>query len=85
MRGRETESDKEIIDRVEELAKKKGVSMAQVATAWSLAKGDNPIIGLGSKERIDEAVAAVKVKLTEEEIAYLEEPYVPKEIAPMER
>lgn len=85
VRGRETESDKEIIDRVEELAKKKGVSMAQVATAWSLAKGDNPIIGLGSKERIDEAVAAVKVKLTEEEIAYLEEPYVPKEIAPMER
>ncbi|KAL2005771.1 hypothetical protein VTN00DRAFT_10264 [Thermoascus crustaceus] len=85
VRGRETESDKEIIDRVEELAGKKGVSMAQVATAWSLAKGDNPIIGLGSKDRIDEAVAAVKVKLTEEEIAYLEEPYVPKGIAPMER
>lgn len=76
IRSRETEADKAIVDRVEELSKKKGLSMAQVAIAWSLHKGDNPIIGLSSKERIDEAVAAVKVKLTEEEIRYLEEPYV---------
>ncbi|KAL2215853.1 voltage-gated shaker-like K+ channel, subunit [Thermoascus aurantiacus ATCC 26904] len=85
IRSRETEADKAIVDRVEELSKKKGLSMAQVAIAWSLHKGVNPIIGLSSKERIDEAVAAVKVKLTEEEIRYLEEPYVPKEISPMER
>ena len=38
----------------------------------------NPIIGLGSKERIDQAVEAVSFKLEEEDIKYLEEPYVPK-------
>ncbi|KAL1965048.1 hypothetical protein VTN77DRAFT_6108 [Rasamsonia byssochlamydoides] len=86
IRSRETEADKAIVDRVEELAKKKGVSMAQIATAWSLSHPNmNPIIGLNSKERIDEAVASIKIKLTEEEIRYLEEPYVPKPISPMER
>lgn len=86
IRSRESESDKTIIDRVEEIAKKKGISMAQVATAWSLGKqGVNPILGLNSKERIDEAVASIKVTLTEEESRYLEEPYVPKSLYPVER
>ncbi|KAJ9200999.1 hypothetical protein DTO164E3_3748 [Paecilomyces variotii] len=86
VRGRETEGDRMIVNRLEEIAKKKGVSMAQVATAWSLShKGMNPILGLNSKERIDEAVAAIKVKLSEEEIKYLEEPYVAKGISPVER
>ncbi|CEN59501.1 Putative Aldo-keto reductase [Aspergillus calidoustus] len=86
LRNRETEADKAIVDRVEEIAKKKGVSMAQVAIAWSLShKNENPILGLSSKERIDEAVAAIKVKLSEEEIAYLEEPYVPKTLSPLEK
>lgn len=79
VRGRETETDKAIVGRVEEIAGKKGLSMAQVATAWSLAKfGIMPILGLSSKWRIDEAVATVKVKLTEAEIGYLEELYLPK-------
>ena len=56
--------------------------MAAVATAWCLSKeGVNPIIGLGSTQRIDEAVEAVKLKLTDEEIQKLEEPYAPKAIA----
>ena len=81
VRTRETEVDKTVVDRLEEVAKKKGVKMAQLATAWVLSKNMvNPILGLGSKERIDEAVAAIKVKLTEEEAAYLEEPYLPKSI-----
>ena len=81
-RTREAESDKAIVDRVEELAKKKGVKMAQVAIAWVLKRDMvNPILGLGSKERIDEAVAAVKVELTDEEAKYLEEPYLPKVVA----
>lgn len=78
IRSRENEVDKAIIDRTEEVAKKKGVSMAAVATAWSLHKGCNPIIGLSSKQRIEESVENVKVKLTEEEVKYLEEPYLPK-------
>ncbi|KAL8917125.1 MAG: hypothetical protein Q9208_008164 [Pyrenodesmia sp. 3 TL-2023] len=79
IRRRETEVDKAIVDRLEEVAGKKGVKMAQVATAWVLRREMvNPIIGLGSKERIDEAVAALEVKLTDEEARYLEEPYLPK-------
>jgi aryl-alcohol dehydrogenase-like predicted oxidoreductase len=81
IRSRETESDKAITDRVEEIAKKKGISMAQVATAWSLAKGMCPIIGLNKKERIDEACETIKIQLSEEEIKYLEEPYVAKAIS----
>ncbi|KAL4937138.1 hypothetical protein BDV06DRAFT_227248 [Aspergillus oleicola] len=84
--NRETEADREIVERVEEVAKKRGVSMAQVAIAWSLGcKNENPILGLNSKERIDEAVDAVKVVLSQEERAYLEEPYVPKTLSAMER
>ena len=82
VRSKENEIDHAIVDRVEEIAKKKGVPMAAVATAWCLSKeGVNPIIGLGSTQRIDEAVQAVKLKLTEEEIRSLEEVYAPKVIA----
>ncbi len=85
LRNRETEADKKIVDRVEEVAKKKGISMAQVAIAWSLSnKNENPVLGLNSKERIDEAAASIKVVLTEEEKKYLEEPYVPKTLSPLE-
>jgi len=86
IRSRETETDKAIVDRVEEIAKKKGVSMAQVAIAWSLQNpNENPILGLNSKERIDEAIGAIKVKLTPEEARYLEEPYLPKTLSALER
>lgn len=80
--GKTTEVDGEIIGRVEKLAKKKGVSMAIVAMVWCLEKGVNPIVGLGSTGRVDEAVdAAKKAKeglLTKEDIGYLDEAYVPK-------
>lgn len=86
IRNRETEADKEIVDRVEELAGKKGVSMAQVALAWSLSHTNEcPIVGLHSVERVDEAVDSLKIQLSSEEIQYLEEPYVPKTIAALER
>jgi aryl-alcohol dehydrogenase-like predicted oxidoreductase len=80
IRAREVESDKAITNRVDEIAKKKGVSMAQVAIAWSIAKGMIPIVGMNKKERIDEAVETVKIKLTEDEVKYLEEPYTSKAI-----
>lgn len=80
IRSRESEVDKAIVDRVEEVAKKRGVGMATVATAWSLRKKTYPIVGLSSKERIDQAVEAVKFEITEEEAKYLEEPYLPKNI-----
>jgi aryl-alcohol dehydrogenase-like predicted oxidoreductase len=85
IRDPETETDKAVIGRVEELAKKKGVSMATIATAWCLSKGVSPIIGLSSKDRIDQAVQSVKFAssggLTNEDIEYLEEAYRPKKVS----
>ncbi|KAJ9649550.1 CSG1/SUR1-like protein [Coniosporium tulheliwenetii] len=81
-RGREDEVDKAIVQRVEEVAKKKGVAMAQVAMAWVLQKGGMaPICGLDSTDRIDQAVEATKWSLAEEEVKYLEEPYLPKQVS----
>ncbi|KAI8244665.1 Versiconal hemiacetal acetate reductase [Colletotrichum sp. SAR 10_99] len=77
-RGVENGADKAIVGRVEELAAKKGVAMAQVAQAWLISKGCMPICGLETRERIDQALGALEVKLSEEEVKYLEEMYVPK-------
>jgi aryl-alcohol dehydrogenase-like predicted oxidoreductase len=73
----------DIVKRVEEVAKNKGVTMAAVATAWVLRKGCWPILGLSSEKRIDEAVDALAVKLTDEEAAYLESEYRPRAIQGM--
>jgi aryl-alcohol dehydrogenase-like predicted oxidoreductase len=77
--SREDKIDQEIISRVEEVAKKNNVSMATIATAWVLKKGVMPIIGLGSKERIDQAVENTQFKLSDEDSKFLEEKYAPKE------
>lgn len=75
------EQDKIIAQRVNELAKQKGVAMSQISLAWLWAKGaGSPIIGANKTKYIDEAVGAMSVKLSEKEIAYLEEAYVPHEI-----
>ena len=79
MKNREDKVDEEIINRVEKVAKKTGYSMAQVAIAWCLSKkGVCPILGLNKKERIDEAVAACDIVLDEDDIKWMEEPYMPK-------
>lgn len=67
-----------IVAVVEQIAMERGLPMATISTAWCLSKGVNPIVGLSSKERIDEIVNAVKVDLTEDEIARLEAAYVPR-------
>jgi aryl-alcohol dehydrogenase-like predicted oxidoreductase len=79
--SRENDADKAIVDQVESIAKKRGVPMAAVATAWVLGKECNPVLGLSSKERIDQAIEAMKFKLTEEETSLLEAPYIPKNIS----
>ncbi|GME57483.1 Aldo-keto reductase [Neofusicoccum parvum] len=76
-----TSADYEIIKRVEELAKKKGWPMSQIALAWVVQKGSIPIVGFSSVERIDEAVKVKGKTLTDEEMKWLEEPYVPKPIS----
>ncbi|CAI4053312.1 hypothetical protein SKDZ_16G1860 [Saccharomyces kudriavzevii ZP591] len=72
------EDQMEIINRVEKISKDKNVSMAMISIAWVLHKGCHPIVGLSSTSRVDEAIAALHVTLTEKEIEYLEEPYKPK-------
>ena len=76
-----TETDKTIIKRVEELANKKAWKMSHVAMAWSIQKGNNPIIGFSKIERIDEALEIRGKTLTDEEMKYLEEPYQSKNIS----
>jgi aryl-alcohol dehydrogenase-like predicted oxidoreductase len=80
IRERETDVDRNIVGRVEEVARRKGISMAAVATAWSLSKGACPIMGLGSKHRIEEAVENIRVKLSDEDVKFLEDAYMPKPI-----
>jgi len=68
VRQKETESDREIVDKVEELARIRGVSMAVVAIAYVLHQGMMPIVGLSSVKRIEEAVRATSFKLEPDEI-----------------
>ncbi|KAI9677019.1 MAG: hypothetical protein M1817_006858 [Caeruleum heppii] len=72
--------DKVIIGRVEEMAKKKSWPMSHVALAWINKRVSSPIIGFSKIERIDEALASRDKVLTDEEMNYLEEPYMPKAI-----
>jgi len=69
-----------IVRRVEEVAKKKGVKMAQIATAWSLKRVTAPIVGSTKLENLKEMIEALDIELTEEEVKYLEEPYLPNRV-----
>ena len=73
------DSDRKVIERVAEVAAKRGVPRAQVALAWLLSKPfmTAPIVGASKPNHLEDAVAAVSLKLSEEEITKLEEPYVP--------
>lgn len=68
-----SEADKEIINRVEEIAKKREMTMAQVALAWVGAKTVSPVVGVSSVGRVDDNVIT-GFELTDEEMKYLEEP-----------
>jgi len=72
-----SEASKQVINRVEEIAKKKGWTMSQVSLAWINARCASPIVGLSSVKRLDEAVDVKGKTLTAEEEKYIEEPYVP--------
>ena len=75
------EADYNIVLRVNELAEKYGATMTQIALAWQFAKGiTSPIIGATKAKYFDDAVGAFNVKLTQEDVSYLEELYVPHKI-----
>lgn len=73
--------DNIIISRVAELAEKRGVTMTEISLAWLLTKVTSPVVGATKLHHIEGAAKAVELKLTESEIAYLEEPYVPHDLA----
>ncbi len=75
------QQDSVIIDRVSELAEKRGVSMTEVSLAWLLTKVASPVVGATKLHHIEEAAKAAELTLTDGELAYLEEPYVPHPLA----
>ena len=76
------DSDRRIVERVAELASERGIPRAQVALAWLLSKPviTAPIVGASKPNHLEDADAAVGLKLTDDEIKRLEEPYVPHPI-----
>jgi len=72
-------ADRQIVERVAEIAVKHAVPHTHIALAWLLQKKPvvAPIIGATKVSHLEEAIGALSVKLTAEEVAYLEEPYVP--------
>ncbi|GAA4699159.1 aldo/keto reductase [Pseudonocardia yuanmonensis] len=77
------DEDRVIVDRVLDLAERRGLLPAQIALAWLLAKPTvtAPIVGVTKRQHLEDALSAVDVSLTGEEIAFLEEPYRPHEVA----
>jgi 1-deoxyxylulose-5-phosphate synthase len=77
--GRQEDADRAVVDRVGEVASARGVPRAQVALAWLLSRPvvTAPIVGATKQQHLDDAVAALDLRLDETELARLEEPYVP--------
>lgn len=75
------ETDMKIVERVHEIAQKYDAAMSEISIAWLWTKGvASPIIGATKTKYIDDAVSALNVKLTEKDIAYLDELYLPHKI-----
>jgi aryl-alcohol dehydrogenase-like predicted oxidoreductase len=81
--GATNDADQAIVDKVAEVARRRGVPMAQVALAWVLQKKEvaSPIVGATKPEHLRDAIASLELKLTAEEVAELEAPYVPHAVA----
>jgi 1-deoxyxylulose-5-phosphate synthase len=79
MYARTEEADKKVVDRLGQVAEQRGIPRAQVALAWLFANPavTAPIVGASKPHHLQDAVAALTVQLTPEEIAALEEPYIP--------
>ncbi|NMW30491.1 aldo/keto reductase [Altererythrobacter sp. RZ02] len=77
--ARTQENDREVVNAVEALSQQRGIPMAQIALAWVLQKPEvtSPIIGATKPKHIEDAVAALDVTLSAEDIAAIEAPYAP--------
>lgn len=79
----ETTGDRAIVEAVEQVAKARNSSMAEVAMAWLLQRAGitSPIVGVSKMRHLEDAIASVEIELTAEEIAKLEAPYSPRHVA----
>lgn len=79
----DADNDRQILDRVAQVAGERGVPAAQVALSWVLRQPgvSAPIVGATKEKHVDDAVAAVDLALTEKELAFLAEPYRPRAVA----
>lgn len=71
------QQDRIIINRVAELAEKRGVTMIEISLAWLLTKVTAPVVGVTKRHHVEDAAKAMELVLTAEEVQYLEEPYMP--------
>ncbi|MCL2834388.1 MAG: aldo/keto reductase [Treponema sp.] len=78
--GSTEREDQAIIDRVAELAQKRNITRSQVSLAWLLHKGCLPVIGSTKIAHLEDSIKAIGITLSQDEITYLEEPYVPHKI-----
>jgi aryl-alcohol dehydrogenase-like predicted oxidoreductase len=81
--GTKQDSNEIIIDRIEEIAKKYSATNAQIALAWLYTKPYvvSPIVGASKIEQLYDMMGAMDIKLTEEEVKYLDEPYTPRPVS----
>ena len=77
------EADRAVVDRVAQVAERRGVPRAQVALAWVLRNPvvASPIVGAGKPSHLEDAVAATALQLSDDEVTELEEPYQPHAVA----
>lgn len=74
------DQDNIIINRVAQLADKHGVSMTEISLAWLLTKVTAPVVGATKLHHIEGAAKAVSLALTDDDLTFLEEPYVPHKL-----
>ena len=77
----EIQQDNLVVERVVKLADRYGVEMTQISLAWLLTKVESPIVGATKLHHIEGAVKSLDVRLTADDIRYLEEPYVPHNLS----
>ncbi len=75
------EQDNRIVARVVQLADRYGVEMTQISLAWLLTKVESPIVGATKIHHIEGAVKSLNIRLSDDDIRYLEEPYIPHNLS----
>lgn len=74
------DADKKVVSAVAKIAEQRKLPRAQIALAWVLTKVTSPIVGATKASHLDDAVASLQIKLSDDEIAALEAPYIPHRV-----